>query len=595
MGQAQDTMYTEYPIVIRNVTASQFAVQAVGAPPHPGVRYRVDGNAEYQWDGSAWVAVVSSKTDPVTGGISLNGQAAGVIANSAFYLPRVLVFGCSIAQQCNAYLHDTPVANPTTVTTTSGEHKAKSTVLNVANGSLYLAGDKIAFPLYNGRMYVAKIASIATNALTLTAPIPAAVRTDQSVCKVTAAQTAASMLQGIGAGNAGVILLGSPAETLPAYGYGGALFREMYADLERDLRYYRPNVVIMHPYENDLTIATASGGYSLDQLLAMTKWVTALCLSYGATPVMCSSMPYYRTTPSVAGIPASRKADFYAILDYLTKPISSGKSKYQLDFPGAYGVDLSTPWLDPAYANDGTYPCRPLAGWTDGVHPNTSKRFAVGQNVAAVLQNILPPSRSWLDFCMNPRDIASMGGTTGAVTNMQAGSVAPKNYTIQAYGTAVATSSKNADGSLNIVSNWPNASSRTGDFIKGKVSFTFPTVWPGSTSRYRVYMRYRINSMNKMAQVYPNAYLAPNLDNHCGDTGSDMLDTHPTDGRIMILTTNQFEIGYSAESGTWNTSIEMSFMIAPQTLGSPSGAAIDIDIFELGLVPCVPETPHTFM
>lgn len=535
----------------------------------------------------------------LTGGsvISVGGsqKAAAVFANSAFGLPKVLVFGCSIAQQCNAYLHDTPVANPTTVTTTVGEHKAKSKVLNVANGALYLANDRISFPLFNGRLYIAKIASIATNALTLTAAIPAAVRDAQSVCKVTTAQSAASMLQGIGAGNSGVILLGSPAEVVPAYGYGGALFREMYADLERDLRYYRPNVVIMHPYENDLTIASASGGYTLDQLLALTRWVTQLCLSYGATPVMCSSMPYYRVSP-LAGILASRKADFYAILDYLTKPIAAaGESQYQVEFPGAYGVDLSTPWLDPAYANDGTYPCRPLAGWTDGVHPNTNKRFVIGQNVATALQNILPPARSWLDYCLNPREIAAMGGTIGAVTNMQSGSVAPKNYTIQAYGTAIATSSKNADGSLKISANWPAASSRTGDFIKGKVSFTFPTVWAGSTSRFKVYMRYRINAMDKMAQVYPNAYLAPNLDNHCGDTGSDMIETHPTDGRIMILTTDHFEIGYSAESGTWNTSVELSFTIAPKTLGSPSGAMIDIDIFELGLVGCMPEVPHDFI
>lgn len=517
-----------------------------------------------------------------------------VYANSAVGLPKVLIFGCSIAQQCNAYLHDTPTANPTTVTTTVGGHKAKSTVLNVANGSLFAAGDRFSFPLFNGRMYVAKILSITANALTLTAPIPAAVRDAQSVCKLTTAQSSASMLQGLGAANAGVALLGGPAEVLPAYGYGGALFVQMYADLERDLRRYRPNVVIMHPYENDLCISSATTGASLAQLIGWTRWVTNLCLSYGATPVMCSSMPYYRLTP-LAGILASRKADYFAILDYLTKPVSNGQTQYQLDCPGAYGVDLSTPWLDPAYANDASYPCRPLPGWTDGVHPNTGYRFGAGINVASVLQQILPAARSWLDLCLSPSEVAAMGGSTGSVVNMQAGSVAPKNWTIQAYGTAVATSTKNADGSLKIAANWPNASSRTGDFIKAKYSFTFPTVWPGGTARFKVYLRYRINGMNQMAQVYPNAYLAPNLDNYSGDTGSDMLLTHPTDARVMLLTTPHFEIGYSAESGTWNTSVEISFTIAPNTLASPSGASVDIDVFECGIVAAQPETPHDFV
>lgn len=58
MGQFQDTMYKEYPLVIRDVTAAQFAVQAVGAPSHPGIMYRVNGGPVYQWNGSAWAGVV---------------------------------------------------------------------------------------------------------------------------------------------------------------------------------------------------------------------------------------------------------------------------------------------------------------------------------------------------------------------------------------------------------------------------------------------------------------------------------------------------------------------------------------------------------
>lgn len=67
MGQFQDTIYHEHPVVIRDVTASQFAAQANGAPKHPGIRYRVDGQTEYQWNGAQWVAMVSA-AQSLTGG-----------------------------------------------------------------------------------------------------------------------------------------------------------------------------------------------------------------------------------------------------------------------------------------------------------------------------------------------------------------------------------------------------------------------------------------------------------------------------------------------------------------------------------------------
>lgn len=81
MGQFQDTIYHEHPVVIRDVTAAQFAAQAVGAPKNPGVRYRVDGGAEYQWNGSAWVAMVTAQQS-VTGRIEFT---PGVITGLGLY------------------------------------------------------------------------------------------------------------------------------------------------------------------------------------------------------------------------------------------------------------------------------------------------------------------------------------------------------------------------------------------------------------------------------------------------------------------------------------------------------------------------------
>jgi len=89
MGQFQDTIYHEHPVVIRDVTASQFAAQAKGAPKSPGIRYRVDGGAEYQWNGSAWVAMVTAQQS-VTGGIILADSIVTLGTNPS---GRVLAVG----------------------------------------------------------------------------------------------------------------------------------------------------------------------------------------------------------------------------------------------------------------------------------------------------------------------------------------------------------------------------------------------------------------------------------------------------------------------------------------------------------------------
>ena len=102
-------------------------------------------------------------------------------------------------------------------------------------------------------------------------------------------------------------------------------------------------------------------------------------------------------------------------------------------------------------------------------------------------------------------------------------------------------------------------------------------------------MRYRVNSSVGIAHIYPSALISPGYDNHAGNSGSDMHDTHPTDGRIMLLTTPHFEIGPG------NTSIELAFRVAPKTAASPANAAVDMDILEFGLVACHPETPHDWI
>lgn len=71
MGTAQDLMYRDHPAIIREVTASQFALQRLNPPKDPGLLYRVDG-ALWHWDGEQWVGQVSAASNPLTGGIGLS-------------------------------------------------------------------------------------------------------------------------------------------------------------------------------------------------------------------------------------------------------------------------------------------------------------------------------------------------------------------------------------------------------------------------------------------------------------------------------------------------------------------------------------------
>ena len=668
-------------------------------------------------DGSVWI--VDASGNKVMSGVPANQKALGATTSSsgvvAIQLPdkpvtpimaaiwgafgqgrqRLLVFGCSIAQQCNAYLA------ATTSTVSGGDIKAGVNQITVANGALYTVGDGVGIPLYNARIWITTITGITGNVLTIADKLPGLVRNGSAVTRFTSGLVP-SLNMGYGAINAAVALLGGPVEVVPSYGYGGAIFTQMYCDLERDLRYYRPHYVALHMYENDMTSPPTSGA-SLDQFKGWARLMAKMCLAYGAIPIVCSSMPYYNCVTG-GGVPYSRNADFDGLLDYLCKPVADGKSQLQIDVPGSYGMDLSTPWLDPDFVSDTTFARRPIyaklsggalsaaeqtlsnwtaitagsfqitldgvvrtvsglnfssatsltqvasiiktgigvyglcnwdatagrfilrcpatisyasatgsgtdisallkvtsaaaasigQGWTDGVHPLTNKRFAEGYFAKPLLQQILPPAQSLLDYVVTPRETSGMVGTTGPVSGLQAGSVVAKNHTGVAWvpGTTICTFSKNSDGSQKIAASWPGAASRSADYITDRFSYTFPTVWAGSTQRFRVYARMKINAMSGIAQILPSATILETgtaREVHAASTGLDMCDSLLADGSIIMLETPVFALGPLA------TSINLTVDIRPKDASSPSGALIDIDIIEMGLLPVMPETPHGYV
>ena len=655
---------------------------------------------------SEWSAA-NTKTVPMTAtlssggiGIQLPGKpltpmAAAIWSAYGGGRQRLLVFGCSIAQQCNAYL-----ANMTS-TTTGGDIKAGVNQLPVANGALYTVGDGIGIPLYNARIWTTTITAIAGNVLTIADKLPGLVRNGSAVTRFTTG-IVPNLNMGYGAINAAVALLGGPVEVVPSYGYGGAIFTQMYCDLERDLRYYRPHYVALHMYENDMTSPPATGA-SLDQFKGWARLMAKMCLAYGAIPIVCSSMPYYNCVTG-GGVPYSRNADFDGLLDYLCKSVTSdGRSQLQIDVPGSYGMDLSTPWLDPDFLADTTFARRPIyaklsggvlsaaeqtlsnwtaitagsfqitldgvvrtisglnfsaatsltqvasiiktgigayglcnwdatsgrfilrspatigyasatgsgtdisamvkatsgtaasisQGWTDGVHPLTNKRFAEGYFAKPLLQQILPSAQSLLDYAVTPRETSAMVGTTGAASGLQAGSVVAKNHTGVAWtANVLATFSKNADGSQKIYATWPGAASRSGDYVTDRFSYTFPTVWAGSTQRFKVAARVRINAMAGIAQILPSASILESgtaRESHTASTGIDMCDSILADGSVIMLETPVFALGPLA------TSINITVDIRPKDAVSPSGAMIDADIIEMVLLPVMPETPHSYV
>lgn len=527
-------------------------------------------------DGTVGGVPVSAEVNQLTGMVkNLVGVTPATIWANTPHRPRLLVFGCSIAQQCCATLRSQTSTIPT-------ETKAGTNQIVVANGALFSAADKVMFPLYNGRIFRTSVISVAANTLTLNDIVPGMIRASTNINKY----ISVTIDQKLGAINAAVALLGGPVEVVPAYGYGGATYQQMYADLERDLRYYRPQFVALHMYENDLTVG-ASSGAQLPQFKAWARQLARMCIAYGAVPIVCSPMPYYNGS---VGIPAGRGSDFDGLVSYLCAPVSGGKSQLQVDVPGSYGLDYSTHWLDQAYVNDGAWSRRPVAGWTDGVHPKSSKMFDVGAFAVPLLSQLLPPAESMLNYCISLHKTTTMGGTGGAAVGVgvQGGSIVPEFHTLTASGTAVVTTSRNADGSLKFVASWPGDTDRNNDMISCKYTFVVPSAWAGSTQRFMGYIRFRVNSKVAIGQIVPEFSVKPSWNTFSGYSGVDMCQSMPADGRTMMLTTSPFEIPVAG------TQIEPVFIIKPIDAVNP-GASINVDVIELGVIPCMPEVPHSFI
>lgn len=480
------------------------------------------------------------------------------------YRKKMLIFGCSIAEQC------TPKAS-TSNTTTTAIVPIDSNVIPVASAAAFSVGSGLYIKLYTGRIFKTVVTDVTGLNITIADPLPAFARLAAVVSAYVVASAAnPNMTLAYGAANAAVMMLGSPVELVSPYGYGGAYCKEMMPDLERDLRFYNPDYALFHMFENDF-ITADSTKLTIEQMKVWSRNIAEMCQYYGCVPIVCSSMPNNV-------VPASREADYYALKDYLI-------GQFMIDVPGSYGVDLSTQWVDDS---NPSFPVSPAAGWTDGVHPLLSRIFDVAAFLSPQIKDILPPAESLLRYAVTPLEATRLDGTGGTATNLGVGSVVPAGYTIRAAGTAIGATSRNADGSLKITGSWPGAANRTADYINAKYTFTPPKSWLGTSKTFKVFARIRLNTRVGIAQLFSGVIPSAGETND-GASATDQAYSIPADGSVIVLESNAFTF----YKGVSTTTVELN--IRPIAAVSPANAAIDIDLIELGLIEVTPNIPDSFI
>lgn len=468
--------------------------------------------------------------------------------------PRLGVFGCSIAQQSGLFLHSA-------TSTTSGVNKAGQKVINVANGALFSNGDKIATMLYNGRTWRTTISSISTNALTVADNLPGMIRAGTSV-KTFTTPTILQLDQDWGLASAANAMLGGPADLLPAYGYGGANSSQMIADLRGYLAYYRPSHIALHLFENDMVDTTIS----LERCLTYGRMAAKLCLQYAAIPIMFSSQPYNL-------IPASQASKFDDLLAWV--------NQIATEIPGAVGIDASTKWLD---TSNPTYPRSPTSGLTDGVHLNTDKRFYGARLVAKDAFSALFGTRDSIGVeALTPVGVTTLTGTGGSQSNLQAGSIAPASYTLAAYSSTTATTSRNSDGSLRVVLSWAGASTESSTYFFAGYTWTPPDAVIAGGQWMKAYVKVKATAITDMSRI--SIELAPSTGENHVAMGAANLSRSMESGETYVLHTPAVQLGVGV------TSVGVNFTAKPATLSSPSTAAATLDIYEMGVVTADGEMP----
>lgn len=470
---------------------------------------------------------------------------------------RMLGFGCSISQMDQDFAH-------AATTTVAGETKAGSATLNVASGAGFSDGDWVIVPLYTSQLWKTQI-TVSGNTLTPATPTPQLIRAAATVTKSAYANGNADVDRSLNIVGAAVALLGGSVELVNGYGYGGAQAGQMISDFISWFNFYRPHICTFHLSENDWT-TSESGVSTVSQVKGITQFMAQHCVNNDCVPVVFSSVPYTL-------IGSSRAAAYDEYLRWVV---------YDLPkiIPGAIGADASTKWLD---KSNPTHPRSPIAGWTDNVHPNVNKRFAVGMAAGVpALAGVLPPSRSLAYMSVNPITQTRLEGTGGTNSSMDGASVIPAGYNFSRFGTvATMKSTRNADGSLHFLCTWPSGQARSRSVDTGyfRALWTFQPSMAGSGQYFRVYARFAVRQNVEISQLYPSVIITGN-ETYAANTGVDFMESCPEGSGIICLETPAFTLHATA------VSLTIGMFVSPKTNASPANDAVcEFDLYELGMIP----------
>ncbi len=498
--------------------------------------------------------------------VELPGTAIQAPINTAGYLageargirPRLLVFGNSIAAQSATAFDGVNNAG-------ASDQRASTATFTAASAQTISSGAKIAFRNYTGEVETTTVSGTVTasTSIPLTTPLRKMVRASgNGTFTVYTTDQPSNIRQNIGPISGAIALLGYPVEIInPSYGYGGATIQQIVTDLPNFLRRCRPHYVALHLMENNMTT-----GESWESVIK--PWLHRAveeCLRFGATPIVYSAVP--ATTVN----DAAKSAVWDAQADY----INGGA--LQAAYPQCRTVDLSSPWLD----TTATTSRLPVAGVaTDGLHPDGHRRFYVGAFTLDTLRAILPEyngNRAGAALNANSTLSGTGGSTSGSGTVTNNGIAA--SYTLTPAAGVAVTASKTADGYQNLVMSIAGASNiTTTDMFLTNTAYTVPANF-GPNTAVRGWVKFRINSQANMALIYPQLTFSGGEVHSSGQNETNMATDTALIGQIVTMDMAAVPVPGGA------TTAQLAIRFRPQTIGSPSGVTLDIDVIEMGIEP----------
>jgi hypothetical protein len=498
------------------------------------------------------ITAATDSNNNVTGLVGPGGITLPLTQLKASSRPTMLLVGNSLAG-----VNTRSVAVYTTTITAAGVRPGATTLTLVAGGVAALSlsvNDYIAVGLCNQQPWVVQVTGIAGEVLTLAQRTPMYLRISAGVQKVTLPSLFPTNYRGgFGWVNIANAMCGAPYSLIPGYGFGSGMFSEIISDLAKQLEHHRPNMVFFIPYENDI-----ASGVAYDVLARLTVQAAYMCLNAGATPVFQHCMPS-------SSIDNSGKSAVYDQINALLDTIS-------LTIPGVRSINFGRVYLSTAVSTKR----EPLAGWTDGVHPNDDKYLVIARSKVTEMASILGTRSSTNSFNLlglNP----SLSGTGGTASGLQGGSVVPANTTITANAGVTCTTSKNGEDKLVIGMTIPGASNISTTQLTISQTVNLPNTYSSNTS-IKAVCRMRITGAG-MQHISMLQLAAA-----CGTMNTDSRgpgNLTKTDFFINgdVLTIETMPMPLRDPSAT---TLVVSIVFRPETLSSPSGVVLDCIVDELG-------------